>query len=78
MKSLSSELRNPVVFSEELVDDLVSSFGGCFIFYEQLLNHTNVADELKHMKKNHTQNLMSVLDLQKGQSFSEVSLERYE
>ena len=78
MKSLSSELRNPVVLSEELVDDLISSFVGCFILYRRLLKHTNVADELKNMKNNHTQDLMSVLDLQKGQSFSEVSLERYE
>ena len=78
MKSLSSELRNPVVLSEELVDDLVSSFGGCFIFYEQLFEHTNVADKLKQMKVVHTENLMYALDLQKGQSFSEVSLERYE
>jgi len=78
VKFFSSESHSSTVLSEELVDDIVSSFGGCFIFYEQLLNHTNVADELKHMKKNHTQNLMSVLDLQKGQSFSEVSLERYE
>jgi len=78
VKSLSSELRNPVVLSEELVDDLVSSFGGCFIFYEQLLEHTNVADELKQMKVVHTENLMYALDLQKGQSFSEVTLERYE
>ena len=78
MKFLSSESSSSTVLSEELVDDIVSSFGGCFIFYEQLLKHTNVADELKNMKNNHTQDLMSVLDLQKGQSFSEVSLERYE
>ena len=78
MKSLSSELRNPVVLSEELVDDLVSSFGGCFIFYEQLLEHTNVADKLKQMKVVHTENLMSALDLNDDQTFSRSSLKRYE
>ena len=78
MKSLSSELRNPVVLSEELVDDLVFSFGGCFILYQRLLKHTNVADELKQMKVVHTENLMYSLDLQEGQSFSQVTLERYE
>ena len=78
MKFLSSESSSSIVLSEELVDDIVSSFGGCFIFFEQLLKHTNVADELKRMKVVHTENLMYALDLQKGQSFSEVSLERYE
>ena len=78
MKSLSSELRNPVLLSEELVDDLVFSFGGCFILYQQLLKHTNVADELKNMKNNHTQDLMSVLDLNDDQTFSRSSLKRYE
>jgi len=37
-----------------------------------------VAEELKKMKADHAQNLMAALDLQKGQSFSELSLERYE
>jgi len=78
VKFLSSESHNSTVLSEELVDDIVSSFGGCFILYQRLLKHTNVADELKQMKVVHTENLMYALDLQKGQSFSEVSLERYE
>ena len=78
MKFLSSESSSSTVLSEELVDDIVSSFGGCFIFYEQLLKHTNVADELKNMKNNHTQDLISVLDLNDDQTFSRSSLKRYE
>jgi len=78
VKFLSSESSSSTVLSEELVDDIVSSFGGCFIFYEQLLKHTNVADELKNMKNNHTQDLISVLDLNDDQTFSRSSLKRYE
>ena len=78
MKFLSSESSSSTVLSEELVDDIVSSFGGCFIFYEQLLKHTNVADELKQMKMVHTENLMSALDLNDDQTFSRSSLKRYE
>ena len=38
----------------------------------------NVADGLKKMKAEHSESLMHALDLQKGQIFSELSLERYE
>jgi len=78
VKSLNSESSSSTVLSEELVDDIVSSFGGCFILYQRLLKHTNVADELKQMKMVHTENLMYTLDLNDGQTFSRSSLKRYE
>ena len=49
-----------------------------FHFYEQLLKHTNMADELKQMKVVHTENLMYALDLNDDQTFSRSSLKRYE
>jgi hypothetical protein len=64
--------------SEVLVDDLISSFGGCLPLYKIILNSFNEADELMKMKINHTENLKFALDLNNGQTFSNISLERYE
>ena len=78
VKFLSSESGSSTVLSEKLVDDVISNLGGCLLLYQDLLKHTNVADELNKIKMDHTQSLMSALDLQEGQMFSGVSLERYE
>ena len=37
-----------------------------------------MADELKQVKQEHVQNLMTALDLNSGQTFSKASLKRYE
>ena len=42
------------------------------------LEQGNIEEKLKLMKQTHTENLMSALDLNKGQTFSELSMERYE
>jgi len=78
VKFLSSESGSSTVLSEKLVDDVISNLGGCLLLYQDLLKHTNVADGLNKMKTIHKENLMSALDLQEGQLFSGVSLERYE
>jgi hypothetical protein len=75
---LCRESNSSVMLREELVNDLVSSLGGCLIAYVGLVTLSNAAEKLKLMKTVHTEYLMSALDLQKGQTFSEVSLERYE
>jgi hypothetical protein len=61
-----------------IVDDLISSFGGCLVLYQDLLRFPNVTDGLKHLKAVHTEHLKHALDLQDGQTFSELSLGRYE
>ena len=78
VKVLNSGLGSSIVLPKELVDDLISSFGGCLVLYQELLMFPNVADGLKKMKAEHSESLMHALDLQKGQIFSELSLERYE
>jgi len=60
------------------VDDLISSFGGCLLLYQDLLRRSNVAEELKKMKTIHTENLMAALDLNDGQTFTRLSIKRYE
>ena len=66
------------MLTEDFVDDLVASFGGCLLMYQTLLKQTNVAAALKELKLDHIQYLLYVLDMQKGQSFSKASLERYD
>ena len=60
------------------MDDLISSFGGCLLLYQDLLRRSNVAEELKKMKTIHTENLMAALDLNDGQTFTRLSIKRYE
>ena len=62
-----------------LVDDVVSSFGGCLMLYKELFSaNKNVTDELKKMKDDNTANLIYALDLKDVQTFSYDSLERFE
>ena len=61
-----------------IVDDLISSLGGCLVLYQDLLKFPNVTDGLKKLKAVHTEHLKHVLDLQNGQTFSTLSLSRYE
>lgn len=77
VKSLGS--KSSAVLSEELVNDMISSFGGCLLFYENLLgNNTTIETDFNKLKEVHTEQLKSALNLQKMQVFSEESLERYE
>ena len=59
-------------------NELISSFGGCLLHYENLLQQPNPAKELEKMKATHTDNLKSALDLSEGQDFSAMSLKRYD
>ena len=61
------------------MNDMISSFGGCLLLYENLLgNNTTIETDFDSSKKDHTEQLMSALNLQEMQVFSEESLERYE
>jgi len=64
--------------SEEFVNDLISSFGGCLLLYENLLGSKTAEMDLVAMKNDNTQHLKSALSLQKKETFTEESLERYE
>ena len=68
VKSLCS--KPSVVLSDEVVNDLVSSFGGCLLLYKN-----NISHDLKAIKKN---DLKSALNLQDDQVFNISSLKRYE
>ena len=76
VKSLGS--KSSAVLSEELVNDMISSFGGCLLFYENLLGNTTIETDFDSKKKDHTEQLMSALNLQEMQVFSKESLKRYE
>ena len=76
IKSLGSKLSG--VLSEELVDDMISTFGGCLLEYINLFGSTNIEQKLSVLKGNHTEKLKSALSLQDGQLFSIESLRRYE
>ena len=76
IKSLCSE--SSVVLNNEVMDDLISSFGGCLILYENILISDNISNDLQAIKKKHTNELKSVLNLEKNQVFDIASLERYE
>ena len=43
-----------MLLSDELVDDLIASFGVSLLLYQDLLKDTIAADKLKIMKTNHT------------------------
>jgi hypothetical protein len=75
VKSLCIE--SSVVLSDEVMDDLISSFGGCLLLYENILTSDNIPNDLQAMKRNHTNELKSVLNLEKNQVFDIASLERY-
>ena len=76
IKSLCSE--SSVVLSNEVMDDLISSFGGCFILYENIFISDNISNDLQAIKKKHTNEVKSVLNLEKKQVFEIASLRRYE
>ena len=76
VKSLGS--KSSAVLSEELVNDMISSFGGCLLFYENLLGNTNIEYIFNKLKEVHTEQLKSALNLQEMQVFSKESLKRYE
>jgi hypothetical protein len=77
IKSLCSNYG--IVLSEQLVKDIIASFGGCLLLYEKLLKHSrgDVEKELNNLKETHLTQLRSALNLQKGQVFTIESLERY-
>ena len=76
VKSLCSV--SSVVLSDEVVDDLISSFGGCLLLYEHTLTSKNIPEDLQVIKKKHTNELKYVLNLDKTQVFDIASLDRYE
>jgi len=76
IKSLCSA--SSVVLSDEVEDDLISSFGGCLLLYENIFTRKDIQSDLQAMKKNHTAELKSVLNLENNQVFDIASLERYE
>ena len=76
IKSLCSA--SIVVLSNEVMDDLISSFGGCLILYKNILLSDNISNDLQAMKKKHTNEVKSVLNLEKKQVFEIASLRRYE
>ena len=72
------KLLHPNPLENEVVDDIVDTFGGSLLSYRKLLlRKENIKDNLYLMKKRHTEDLMSVLDLNEGQTFSVLSMERY-
>jgi hypothetical protein len=64
------------VLSDEVVDDLISSFGGCLLLYENILINKNIQSDLQAIKKNHTAQLRSVLNLEDDQDFNIASFRR--
>ena len=62
------------------MNELISSFGGCLLLYENLLDGTSssVETNLIALKEEHTAQLKSALNLEKFQSFSVKNLELYE
>ena len=76
VKALSSKLSS--VLSEEFVNDLISSFGGCLLLYENLLGSKTAEIDLVAMKNDHTQHLKSAFSLQDNQLFSIEHMRRYE
>ena len=69
----------PKALKSELVNDIIDSFGGSLLSYQMLLSEkVDVENELKSMKESHTANLRAALDLNEGQTFSELSMKRYE
>ena len=76
--SVYNKSNSSIVLSEDLIDDIVSSFGGCLLLYEELLSaNKDVPSELQIKKDQNTSNLILALDLKDGQTFSTVSLSRF-
>jgi hypothetical protein len=76
-------IKSGTVLSEKIVNDVISSFGGCFLLYTRLFDwspatSTSVERDLNSLKEKHTGQLKSALNLYSKQSFSVESLERYE
>lgn len=77
--SLISKSSNSTTVSDGLINDIVASFGGCLLHYQELLSANKaVPDVLKAMKIKHTQHLKKALNFKDGQRLSSVGLERYE
>ena len=76
LKALSVTKRGTILH-EQLVDDLISSFGGCLAQYENLLGSESVEEAFLLLKQNYIEQLKSALNLQTGQLFSAESRERY-
>ena len=76
--NLMSKSGRSAVLPDELLDDIVSSFGGCLLLYEELFSSTKVvADELKRLKYLNISSLMLALDLMDNQTFTAQSLNRF-